>query len=132
MSGKHYFSNKVTGATQWVTPKIQRWKAKGVPKWLRAESAGVADAHIIKVTTGAELPRNDDHGRGGGRSPKQHKTGKYANRVPASGQVGPQTTLHAASTDANDSTARAGTVCAGLNWYGVFQKHGRMTIGTSK
>ena len=124
-SEKHFYTNKLTGVTQWQPPKISRRKETGIPQWLRAESKGVADNHIAKITANAAAgpPQNNDDTRvdtvhhNSPRGKKSNSNGKAQSEPTAAGTT-------AAGID--------GFVSGSLNWYGVFQKHGRMSIGAPK
>ena len=64
-TGRAYYSNALSGVTQWVQPVLHHHKEVGIPKWLRSDHRGVADREIERLTTGS------DHG--GAFSPQRSR-----------------------------------------------------------
>jgi hypothetical protein len=138
VTGKQFYANKLTGMTQWDPPALPPPKESAIPKWLRAGSKGVADRHIAAITTSppaaaaVEQPNKRDEapaGKGGRNSLRGAKTNHISKEKAVKGKNGPHSSTVAGTNAAGTSP---GFASAGLNWYGVFQKHGRLTIGAAK
>ena len=138
VTGKQFYANKLSGMTQWEAPSLPPPKKSGIPEWLRAGSKGVADRHIAAITTSppaataVQPSNNPDEARAGEAecdSLRGAKTNQISKHKAVKGKPGPHRSMAAGNSAAGISP---GFASAGLNWYGVFQKHGRLTIGAAK